>query len=283
MRKNVLILFALVLATFSTASLSATNKAKTPGSPEVISVLTAGDTTVLFTIKTVSYGGTYAPRHVLAIWITNSNNQHIRTLKVMASNFKNKLFKWNTYTGGSVPSDAISGASLTSHQTHTVKWNGKNAAGHVVPDGDYNLWVEFNETNSTGNPTISIPFTKGAVDQHVTPANTSYFQNIDLQYFYTAGYGAGINSLIGNTNVSVTPNPTVDEANIQVDLTNKASVQVSIYSISGKLVHRFNKSEYEAGKHYFIWNPKSSGVASGTYFVHVNVDQKNQIFKLIVK
>ncbi len=285
MKRNLLILALFAFTAFAgnpsfCKSVGPNNQS---GRPEVISLLTAGDTTVLFTVKTVSYGGAYAPRHVLAIWITNSSDQYVTSLKVRASNYKSKLFKWNTYSGGVVPADAVSGASLTAHTTHTVKWNGKNKSGYVVPDGDYNLWVEFNETNTSGNPTISIPFTKGTANQHVTPANTTYFQNIDLQYFYTAGYGAGISSLIGNTSVCVTPNPTADETNIQVELTNKASVQVSIYSISGKLIHRFNKSEYEAGKHYFIWNPKSSDVAGGTYFVHVNVDQKNQIFKLIVK
>jgi flagellar hook assembly protein FlgD len=270
------ILFVLAITFTSIASFAQ--------KPEVITVKSPGDTTVLFTVKTVTYGGAYAPKHVFAIWITNSSNQYVTSLEVRGVSFRNKLNKWNAASGGVIPADAISGASLLQHVTHTVKWNGKNKAGYVVPDGDYNFWVEFNETNYTsGNPSISIPFTKGPADQHVTPANNTYFQNIDLQYFYTAGYGVGINSLIGNTKVSVTPNPTVDEANIMVDLTHKASVQVSIYSISGKLVHRFNKSEYEAGKNYFLWNPKSNGVASGTYFVHVTVDQKNQIFKLIVK
>lgn len=274
MIKKVLFLFAITL----TSIVSFAQK------PEVITVKSPGDTTVLFTVTTVTYHGAYWPKHVFAIWITNSSNQYITSLEVRGAAYRSKLNKWNASSGGVIPADAISGASLLQHVTHTVKWNGKNKAGYVVPDGDYNLWVEFNETNNTsGNPTISIPFTKGSADQHVTPANTSYFQNIDLQYFYTAGYGAGINSLIGNTNVSVTPNPTVDEANIQVDLANKATVQVSIYSISGKLVHRFYRSEYEAGKNYFLWSPKSNGVASGTYFVHVTVDQKNQIFKLIVK
>ena len=235
----------------------------------------------MFTIKTVTTGLAYAPRHVLAIWITNSDNlQHIRTLKVRAATYKGMLYKWKTYTSGVVPSDAISGASLTSHQTHTVVWNGRDASGNVVPDGVYNLWVEFNETNVSGNPTTSIQFTKGTADQHITPANTSYFQNIDLQYF---AIPASIESILGNTSVSISPNPSSVEANIQIELKNHASVMITIYSITGQMVHRFNKSTYPAGVHHFLWNPKSSNIASGTYFVHVTVDQKNQIFKLIIK
>jgi len=286
MIKKTLFLFVITLTALTTFAQK----------PEVISIKAPGDTTVLFTVKTVSNNGTYGPNHtshVLAIWITNSSDQYITTLKLCGSlngaplydKYRNKLFKWKTYvpTLATPPAtaDCITGASLDVHTTHTVKWNGKNVAGSYVPDGDYNLWVELNETNLSGNPTISIPFTKGAANQHVTPANTIDFQNIDLQYFYFAGLG--IKSLLGNTSVSISPNPTADATNIELALTKTSKVQISIFSVMGKLVHRFNKSEYEAGKHYFIWNPKSSGVASGTYFVHVNVDQKNQIFKLIVK
>lgn len=286
MIKKTLILFVFTLSTF----ISFAQK------PEVITVKSPGDTTVLFTVKTVSNNGTYdSPNytsHVLAIWITNSSDQYITTLKLCGSlngtthdKYRNKLFKWKTYvpTLATPPAtaDCITGATLLTHTTHTVKWNGKNAAGSIVPDGDYNLWVEINETNISGNPTISIPFTKGTTNQHITPANTIDFQNIDLQYFYFAGLG--ISSLLGNTSVSISPNPTADATNIELTLTKAARVQISIFSVVGKLVHRFNTGTYSEGKHFFLWNPRESGVASGTYFVHVWVDQKNQIFKLIVK
>lgn len=277
MIKKTLILFVFTLSTFITFAQK----------PEVISIKAPGDTTVLFTVKTVTYNGAYHPKHVLAIWITNSSDQYITTLKLngLNPNYRNKLFKWKTYvpTLATPPAtaDCITGETLLAHETHTVKWNGKNAAGSLVPDGDYNLWVEFNETNLSGNPTISVPFTKGTSNQHITPANNTYFQNIDLQYFYFAGLG--ISSLLGNTSVSISPNPTADATNIELTLTKAARVQISIFSVVGKLVHRFNTGTYSEGKHFFLWNPKESGVASGTYFVHVRVDQKNQIFKLIVK
>ncbi len=271
MIKKVLFVLAITLTAFASFAQK----------PEIITVKSPGDTTVLFTVTTVTYHGAYWPKHVFAIWITNSSNQYITSLEVRGAAYRSKLNKWNASSGGVIPADAISGASLLQHVTHTVKWNGKNKAGYVVPDGDYNLWVEFNETNNTsGNPTISIPFTKGSADQQITPVNTIDFQNIDLKYF---AIPASIESLIGNTSVSVTPNPSTNEANIQLELKNSASVMVTIYSMTGQMVHRFNKSTYSAGIQHFLWNPKSSNVASGTYFVHVTVDQKNQIFKLIVK
>ncbi len=278
MIKKVLFVLAITLTAFASSAQK----------PEVISVKSPGDTTVLFTVKTVSYNGFYKPKHVLAIWITNSSNQYVTTLKLNGQNpnFRNKLFVWKSYShtlaNPPVTADCITGATLTAHTTHTVKWNGKDASGISTPDGTYTMWVEINETNdSIQGKTTSIQFIKGSVDQHLTPQNVSCFQNIDLKYF--APIPAFIESLIGNTTVSITPNPSTDEANIQMELKNNASVMVSIYSITGQMVHRFNKNTYPAGVHHFLWNPKSSNVASGTYFVHVNVDQKNQIFKLIIK
>jgi hypothetical protein len=285
MIKKALIFFVF---TFTAFVINAQNT----GKPEVISVKAPGDTTVLFTVKTVTYNGLYGPRHVLAIWITNSSNQYVTTLKLNGSlngtlhdQYRNKLFKWKTYVPSlatpPVTADCISGASLTAHTTHTVKWNGKDAAGVIVPDGIYTMWVEVNETNLSGNPVTSIQFEKGTVDQHLTPANISCFQNLDLKYF--ARLDAEIESFIGNTAVSISPNPTSEASNIELLLTKTSSVQISIFSITGKLVHRFNKNNYSEGKHVFLWNPKESGVASGSYFVHVSVDNRNQIFKLIIK
>lgn len=255
--------------------------------PEIVSIKSPGDTTVLFTVKTVSSGSAYAPKHVMAIWITNSSDQYITTLKLngLNPNYRNKLFKWKTYipTLATPPAtaDCITGATLSTHTTQTVKWNGKDASGVRVPAGNYNLWVEFNETNLAGNPNINIPFTLGETDQHITPANTSYFQNIDLKYFYFPGVGLD-ESLICNASVTIFPNPSAAQTTIQLELKESASVQISIYSLTGKMLHHFNKGYYSEGKHTFVWTPESNMVTSGTYFVHVNVGQKNQVFKLII-
>lgn len=282
MRNNYLLTLAVVL-TLAISTWSEIQAQK----PEVVTTKSPGDTTVLFTVKTVSYGGAYAPKHVMAIWITNSSNQYITTLKLngLNPNYRNKLFKWKTYipTLATPPAtaDCITGATLSTHSTQTVKWSGKDASGVRVPDGNYNLWVEFNETNLSNNPSINIPFTIGNSDQHITPANTSYFQNIDLNYFYYPGVGID-ESFIGNTSVSIFPNPSSDNTTIQVELKKSASVQVTIYSMTGKVVHRFKKGNYSEGNCSFVWNPESDMATSGTYFVHISVGQKNQVFKLII-
>jgi flagellar hook assembly protein FlgD len=248
--------------------------------PEIISIEAAGDTILLFTVKTVTYSGTYSPKHVLAIWITNSSNAFVRSLKVMAATYKSKLYTWNSQSGGNV-TNAITGASMTSHQTHTVAWNGKNSSGSLVADGNYKVWVEFNETNVSGNPSTSVAFTKGSANQHLTPSNTSYFQNEDLQFFGSASSGE-MNADLAS--VLISPNPVTDNTSIEVNLKQSSDVNIQIFSAEGKVVHNFKKNSYPAGKHIFFWYPFDSGEGhSGLYFVKVNINDLEKTYKIILK
>lgn len=250
--------------------------------PEVISVLTQGDTMMLFQVKTLTANGQYAPRHVLAIWITNENDQYITSLKVRAATYKAKLNKWKTYSGGTVPTDAISGASLTSHQTHIVAWNGKNVSGNVVPDGNYRIYVEFNESNSTsGNPFTYVTFTKGATNEHLSPSNTTYFQNMDIQYF--APTNISISESEKNISFSVSPNPVKDVAQIQVVLAKTEKLSVDIFSINGKRIHSFQPDTYSEGQHTFLWYPSDTDAKSGIYFARLTAGKSVKILKIIVK
>jgi len=266
----------IVLNTSSEVSKPEKNKGPRP---EIISVEAAGDTVMLFTVKTVTYGGLYAPSHVMAIWITNSSNAFVRSLKVMATTQKNKLYTWNSQSSGNV-TNAITGATLSNHQTHTVAWNGKNSSGTLVADGTYKVWVEFNETNNTGNPLTTVWFNKGT-NQHLTPSNTTYFQNMDLQVFTASAIGE-----LGSEQASVviSPNPVTDYASIEINLDQASDVNIQIVSADGKVVHNYNKAKYPAGKHVFFWYPFDSDEGhSGLYFVKVSINNTIKTFKIFLK
>jgi flagellar hook assembly protein FlgD len=249
--------------------------------PEIISIEAAGDTIMKFTVKTITYGGQFSPKHVLAIWITNSSNTFVRSLKVMASNYKSKLYTWNSQSGGNVTS-AITGASLTSHQTHTVVWNGKNSSGSLVADGSYKVWVEYNETDFSGNPSTSVAFTKSSTYQHLTPASTSYFTSQDLIVYGSTGVGSIQNN--EESSVIISPNPVSDKAAIEVNIDKSSYLDVKIYSADGKVVHAFQNNNYSEGKHVFFWYPKDSGEGhSGLYFVKVCINKSEKTYKLIVR
>jgi len=137
--------------------------------------------TLTFTVKTITNNSTYSPKNVLAIWIKDSQGNFVISCKVMAGTRKQHLVKWNASSLGNAVS-AITGATLTSHQVHTITWDGKNAAGTDMPDGIYQVWVEYVSTNAATNgnqgPSMSVEFTKGTAVQHITPANETYYQNI---------------------------------------------------------------------------------------------------------
>ena len=159
------------------------------------------DGTLTFTVRTVSYGGSYAPRNAGAIWVTNSSNQFVKTIKIWAQSYRSKLVKWVASSGNNT-TGAITSASLNSHQLHTVTWNGTNTSNVAVPDGDYKINVEFAEHNATTNNPGKykyVTFTKSAVAVDITPANETYFTNMHLTWAPVAPANGTISGTITNT------------------------------------------------------------------------------------
>ena len=132
-----------------------------------------------FTVRTVTQNGNYAPKHVLAIWIEDIDG-FVKTRKRMANQRKQYLYTWVAASSYNVV-DAITGSTLTSHQTHAVSWDCTDLDGEIVPDGDYVVWVEFTEKHAQG-PLYNITFTKGPDPQSMTPANETYFKDIELEF-----------------------------------------------------------------------------------------------------
>ena len=129
---------------------------------------------VTFTVRTVTEGGNYAPKHVLAIWVEDING-FVKTRKAMADQRIQYLYTWKAASNFNVV-DAITGPTLTSHQTHTVSWDCTDLDGEIVPDGDYVVWAEFTEKHAQG-PLYNITFTKGPDAQSMTPPDETYFKD----------------------------------------------------------------------------------------------------------
>jgi len=259
--------------------------------PEVVSIKATGDTAMIFTVTTQSYGGTYAPKHCLAIWVTDNNNVFKKTLKLMASTYKVHLVKWNQMSGGNT-TDAITGVSMTSHSTHTVVWNGKDKNGALQPDGTYKVYIEFTESNSAQStipdgPWASFSFTKG-INQIQNPADYYFSYNSQNKLVYKAmtlqTFGTtGISEMLNGGNVSIYPNPASDESQIRVSIPNDTKLSVCIYNMDGKLVRQFPSKIYESGEHIFFWYPKAENAKPGIYFVKISSGLKYVTYKLMVQ
>lgn len=137
-----------------------------------------------YSVRTVTYHGQYAPDNAGAIWITNSQNQFVKTIKKWASNYQYTLVRWIASSGQNT-TGAITSASLPNHQLHNITWNGKNYQGVDAPDGDYKVNIEFTEHNaSSGNmgKFKQVTFTKGSAPVNLTIPNESYFTNMSLTW-----------------------------------------------------------------------------------------------------
>lgn len=138
---------------------------------------------VEFNIGTSPYGGEYSPRHVFAIWVTDENDQFVRTLVRRAWQEIEDLVKWNNMTGGNFQNALVTGATLNAHTSHNLTWDCTDRYLQPLPDGIYRIYVEFNENDAPpSGPWTMIEFNKGNESVTLNPAGSNFFDNIELIY-----------------------------------------------------------------------------------------------------
>jgi len=275
--KTVLIILLLANLLFSASNISAQVNDSRLG-------ITPG--TLTFTVKTVTNNSTYSPKNVLAIWIKDAQGTFVVSRKVMANNRKQHLVKWKANSAGNTVS-ATTGATLTSHQTHTVTWDGKNAAGTDMPDGIYQIWVEYTSTNSASNgnqgPSLTVEFEKGPATQHITPANATYYQNIVADW---VPLGVGFDDLAkAGASVKIFPNPMTSETTIRIECVKPSQAYMCIFDASGKMVVELINDSFSAGTRNYTWNGTSGSgenLANGLYFAHIQINGFKQIQKILI-
>ena len=161
---------------------------------------------VTFTFRTVSTGGPYAPRHVLAVWIEDAGG-FVKTRLLRATSKKQYLYTWKTSSNYNVI-DAVTGATMTSHQTHTVTWDCTDLDGNIIPDGDYDIWAEFTDKHAQG-PLKTITFTKGPEPQTITLPDETYFKDMSVVFTpYVADFAVDVTHICEDGTVTFTDNST---------------------------------------------------------------------------
>lgn len=150
-----------------------------------------------FSVRTTTADGNFSPRHVLAIWIEDASG-FVITRKRSAEKRKQYLYTWNSKSGRNV-TDATTGATLSSHQTHSITWNCKDMNGALVSDGEYHVYIEFTEEHAQG-PMRKVSFTKGSEPVSLTPADDANFKDMALQFepalAITAGFTFSTDELL---------------------------------------------------------------------------------------
>jgi len=229
-----------------------------------LAISSAGEVT--FTVRTETANGKYSPKHVLAIWIEDESG-FVLTRKLRADKRKQYLYTWNTKSGGNVL-DATTGATLSSHQTHTVVWDCMDKDGKLMPDGEYSVNVEFSEKHDQG-PLRKIPFNKGAEQESLTPADDANFKDIELSFVPSA---TSVEDSYTDA-VQIYPNPTSGIVTISLSETEKTSVK--IFDISGRTVYsnEFNNTG--------LYSLDISDLKNGNYIIQVDHERQTFSQKLI--
>jgi len=161
------------------------------------------DGIVDFQIRTTTYNGQYAPRHCFAMWVTDENDNFIRTLEKRALSYQQYLTLWYQMTGGNVNNALITSASLNNHQTHNITWNCTDSNLQPIPDGTYKIYCEFTESNASGIWT-AVEFEKGAEPFELISAGPNNFHDIEL-YYTPAGPELSITSPANNSEIEQIP------------------------------------------------------------------------------
>jgi hypothetical protein len=189
--------------------------------------------TLSVSTTTSSAGGNYAPRNIVAVWVTDTAGTFVKTLLAYAANRRTHLNTWEAATtaAGSAfnITDAISGPTRTSHGTRTCSWNGRNFHQLDMPDGKYRIWFELTDKNSTGNYSY-YDFVKGPLPDIQAPTNVSSFSGISLAWQPSA---VGYTDQTGHSG----PHYLFDPGQRLLRISDNDDVQVMLYDLGGRLLY----------------------------------------------
>jgi hypothetical protein len=123
------------------------------------------------------------------VWIEDDKGHYVKTLEYWKAvkfplAMKGYLFKSLRYNCP-LDMDVVATATLRAHQAHMAMWNGKDANGHVVPDGNYKLMIEVQIDETHIQPINSVPFMKGRTPSMQSPADGSLTGLMGVTLTYT--------------------------------------------------------------------------------------------------
>ncbi len=237
------------------------------------------DGSVSFTVRTLpKTGAQFSPRHVFAMWVEDSQGKLVKNLELDADKRKQYLYTWNARSGG-VSSDITSGATLSSHTTHTKVWNCRDKSGSLAADGDYKIVTEFTSEHAQG-PLNTLTFSKSADGLSLNPSATSYFT--DMSLIFTPASSTGIlTEASGNYEFEVFPNPTGSSLNLSFSLDVKQHASISLYSLNMKLAALISDSQFSAGNNTVQWEVPS-GIPAGAYVAVIQSERFIALRKVLI-
>ena len=235
---------------------------------------TAGSLT--FSCTTAAPSGNWGNKHVLAVWIedTKTPSVFIKT-KAKYGYEDDHLTSWVPKSGKNTV-DAVTGATLSAYGKQSVIWDGTDVKSTVVPDGNYNVFIEmgWGKDKVAQHAVTSFTFNKSGSAVHLTPAGNSNYSDVSIDWVPSVTL---ISSIDNPDAVNVYPNPT--RGNINLNFTSKlASAKVDVENSSGTTVYRNNIENGFTG----LMNIDLSAYANGLYFIKITAPDKQFVYKVLL-
>ncbi|MDD3875039.1 MAG: DUF2271 domain-containing protein [Bacteroidales bacterium] len=236
-----------------------------------------------FSLTVTEPSGGYNNKIVIAIWLEDSlTGNFVKTKMRYAVTEVQYLNVWIAKSGQNVV-DAITGATTQPGQ-FSIIWNGTDVSGNVVPDGPYNVWIQFSDKNSSG-PTKFCSFVKGpnAISGQTYP-NSGNFTNMVLSWTpITASVQYNFNQ---NNPIYIYPNPARDNISISFNLLKDKPVDISVYNMKGQIVkHIASLIQADAGHNIMSWdatNDSFQKLPNGVYFIRISCNEFDKVAKIIL-
>jgi hypothetical protein len=238
--------------------------------------------TLTFTEVSKAASATYQStgKHDLAVWVEQGTGTAgtfiVRKLRYVGGGTSDHLPTWSVKAGGTASNalsasanivTATTGATLSSWTLRTVTWDGKNAAGTLVPDGNYQFVVE-STWNHGATAVRYFPFVKGPGATDPTFVNDTNFTGI------TATLSSPTFS--NKPEVSLYPNPT--NGILNMEFKNEVNA-IRIINILGKVVYNERVTEDLTNSNKRI---DLSNLVGGIYIVSVSNDNGTSNYKVVL-
>ncbi len=241
---------------------------------------------------------------VSAVWIENATGTFIKTkMRYVGGGTSDHLPTWTAKSGGTPifseggsgvgaldPAcnivDASTGATRKSTtspapwSTYSFTWNATNAAGTVVPDGNYKVFVEMKWLNNAGsddgqNDYINTGWTFNKIGTSITVNPTADAVNTAISLVWTATpLNVSANNL--QNRVVLYPNPSKGIVNIDFksDIKN-----IKVSNILGQTVYNENITVATAGT---VKSINLSSFNNGVYLMSVSNNEGVSSYKVVL-
>jgi hypothetical protein len=129
-------------------------------------------------VQTAAIGGRFAPKNVGAIWIEDAAGRFVRTIKRWGNARAKWLTRFIASSQGNIV-DAVTAATLLSHERHEVTWDLTDLTGCEVGSGEYHVIFEVTDRNGSGD-SLAIPISKMQLPISTLPPDSAHFRALSL-------------------------------------------------------------------------------------------------------